>query len=114
MLTPISLFPDPPPVPLFELALAFAVPPGAPRCFPSGLIAMRAARFPSGGATGAGGPGVAESAMKVEEAPFEASEEAISGEGPASTLELRAATRGAAPAFISSFGFAGTFCAVAI
>src|SRR5262249_10596931 len=77
-------------------------------------MAIRAARFPSGRAAGAAGPGVAERAIRVDEAPFEAEEEAISGEGPTSLFELREEIRGAAPALISSFGRAGWFELAAI
>src|SRR5689334_15870345 len=49
----------------FELGFASGDPPGTPGFFPSGEIVTRAARFPGGGATGAGGPGLADSAIKV-------------------------------------------------
>src|SRR5215475_2511147 len=51
--------------PLLPFAFASEEPPGTPGFFPSGEIVTRAARFPGGGATGAGGPGVAERAISV-------------------------------------------------
>src|SRR5215471_21442542 len=92
-LTPVELAPvaGPAPVPpagcsLFPLEFGFASgePPGTPGFFPSGEMVTRAARFPGGGATGAGGPGVAESATSVCPEPSgEVSEPATSGSGRA-------------------------------
>src|SRR6266404_504574 len=85
MLFPTELVPAPP-----EFASALAVefdfasgePPGTPAAFPSGEIATRAARFPAGGATGADGPGVAESAISAWPEPLgEVSCAASSGTG---------------------------------
>ena len=42
------------------------LPPGTPGCLPSGEMETRAMRFPCGGALGATGPDVAESAIRVE------------------------------------------------
>lgn len=83
MLTAVEFFPvalpvaepprlsEVPPAPPFVAAVDAGWPPGTPGCLPSGEIATRAARFPCGGALGAAGPGVAESAMKVELPAFE-------------------------------------------
>src|SRR5450432_2437511 len=83
MLTAVEFFPaalpeaEPPrlsvapPAPPLVATVEAGWPPGAPPCLPSGEIARRATRFPRGGAAGATGPGVPESAMKVELAAFE-------------------------------------------
>src|SRR5438552_801562 len=76
MLTLVELVPAPPPefvaeapwsAPEFPVEFGFAstAPPGTPGFFPSGEIVPRAARFPAGEATGAGGPGVAAGAAEV-------------------------------------------------
>src|SRR5580693_10215983 len=95
----------PPPEPPFP-AEPFSAPPGAPGCFPSGEIAMRAARFPCGTLTsGAGGPGVAESAItrcKLS-SPLEAVAP-ISGAAPVSACEAR---RAATALDIGSTGIRG-------
>src|ERR1700719_2755076 len=88
-------------------------PPGTPGFLPSGEIATRADKFPSGtGTTGAGGAGEAERAMRVPMEPAGAAdaEGATSGAAASSPSCLRAPSRGADPAFISSFGFRGPFC----
>src|ERR1700731_1301558 len=89
MLTPIGLFPSPPvvPDPGFVAEPAF---PGAPG-FPSGDMEIRAAAFPGGGCTGAGGPGVAERAMSAFALPLVAVNcvEPTSGAGAASPLCAR-------------------------
>src|SRR5882757_7407075 len=88
-------------------------PPGAPGFLPSGEIATRAARFPSGtGTTGAGGAGEAERAISVPVEPAGAldAEGATSGAAVSSPSCLRAPSLGAEPALISSLGFAGPFC----
>src|SRR5450432_154323 len=96
-----------PPAPPLVSGAAATTPPGAPSCLPSGEIATRAARLPCGGATGATGPGLADSAMSVEELALEFWL-ASSGAGPLSPDCARSrATRGAAPAFSSSLGRAG-------
>src|SRR2546429_5220273 len=69
MLTSTPLFPAfvaPPlvPAPPTAPAAAFGAPPGTPGLLPSGEIETRAARFPSGGVTGAGGAGAAERATR--------------------------------------------------
>src|SRR6516165_1267086 len=69
---------------------------GAPGFLPSGDMDTRAARFPGGGATGAGGPGVAESATSAGPEPLgELSAAATSGAGSAAPSCLRSAARGA-------------------
>ena len=101
--------------PPFALAAPLGAPPGTPGFLPSGERETRAARFPCGGATGAGGAGVAESAIKVAEFPFAPTTcvAPTSGAGPAPPFRFFCAMRGAAPAFNSSFGRAGPL-AVAI
>src|SRR5215471_197221 len=114
---PTELFP--PPVLLGDSAFpppeAFdeATPPDMSGFLPSGEIATRAARFPSGtGTTGAGGAGVAESAIKVPVEPAGAFETVGRTSGAAtSPCCARAPSLGAEPALISSFGRAGPFCA---
>ena len=117
MLISIALFPFPllvpvPPAgpPAFPAApeTSLGEPPGTPGCLPSGEMESRAARFPCGGTKGAGGPGVAESAMNVAGSSFAPLVSAVpsSGAGLASPVCARP-TRGAAPAFNSSFGRAG-------
>src|SRR5262245_20181009 len=91
-----------------ELGFASGEPPGTPGFFPSGEMATRAARFPGGGTTGAGGPGVAESATSVCPEPSgELSGPATSGSGRAAPSCLRCAARGAEPALICSLGRSG-------
>src|SRR6266852_1887114 len=88
-------------------------PPGTPGFLPSGEIATRADKFPSGtGTTGEGGAGEAESAISVPVEPAGAfdAEGATSGAAASSPACFRAPSRGAEPALISSFGFAGPFC----
>src|SRR5215471_8397143 len=107
---PASLPPGTCSVPLdpLELGLASGEPPGTPGFFPSGEMVTRAARFPGGGTTGAGGPGVAESATSVCPEPSgEVSEPATSGSGRAAPSCLRCAARGAEPALICSLGRSG-------
>ncbi len=100
--------PGPPPAPPLAPGVPFGAPPGARGCLPSGEMETRAARFPCGSMTGAGGAGVAESAINVAVFPFATLGCApTSGAGPASPVCARGATRGAAPAFNSSFGRAG-------
>ena len=110
------LFPAPIPPPVLgglvaplALGVPFCEPPGTPGCFPSGEMETCAARFPCGGATGAGGAGLAESAIKVEELPPRPAScvAATSGAGPASPVCALCAMRGAAPVFSSTFGRAG-------
>src|SRR6202140_2025146 len=105
MLMPTALFPAPLPA-----VAAFAV--GA-AVLPSGKIETRAAVLPAGGATGAGGAGCAESAISALGPPLAAVNcvAPTSGAGPASPVCAFCATRGAAPAFNSSFGRAGPLCA---
>ena len=110
ILMSIAPFPFVMPEPLPPLPPA--KPPGlpdAPGCLPSGEMDKRAARFPRGGTTGAGGPGVAESAIKVAglPSPVLACATPISGAGLAFPVCSCGATRGAALAFNSSFGRAG-------
>ena len=119
MLTLVELVPAPPPefvaeapwsAPEFPVEFGFAstAPPGTPGFFPSGEIVTRAARFPAGDATGAGGPGVAESAINVWPEPFgEVSCAATSGAGSAEPSCFLCATRGATPALICSLGRSG-------
>ncbi len=64
-----SLLSGPPPA-LPAPGMLFGEPPGTPGCLPSGEMETRAAKFPWGGTTGAGGPGVAERAMNVAAFPF--------------------------------------------
>src|SRR5580692_9373456 len=88
-------------------------PPGTPGFLPSGEIATRADKFPSGtGTTGAGGAGEAERAISVPVEPAGAfdADGATSGAAASSPSCLRAPSRGADPALISSFGFAGPVC----
>src|SRR6266852_692059 len=84
-----------------------------PLGLPSGEAETRAARFPCGGCTGAAGPGFAESAIKAFGAPLAAVScvAPTSGAGPASPDCVFCASRGAAPALISSLGLAGPLCA---
>src|SRR5580692_541525 len=99
-------------VPPFETAAAGA-PPGTPGFLPSGEIATRADKFPSGtGTTGEGGAGEVESAISVPVEPAGAfdADGATSGAAASSPSCLRAPSRGADPALISSFGFAGPVC----
>jgi hypothetical protein len=54
-----------------EAVLRFSDPAASPARLPAGEVEIRAARFPSGTlATGAGGPGVAESAMMLRFSSF--------------------------------------------
>src|SRR5438034_1833850 len=104
------LLAEPPPEPPFAPGVPFGAPPGTPGCLPSGERETRAARFPCGGTTGAGGAGDAERAMKVAAAfPFATPDwaEATSGAGTTSVICARCATRGAEPAFSSNLGRAG-------
>src|ERR1700719_1893527 len=64
-----ALFPEAEPPPLL-FSLADVLPARTPDCLPSGEMAPRAARFPCGRVAGATGPGVAESAMRVEALAF--------------------------------------------
>ncbi len=119
MLTPAEFAPAPVPAPATEaacsppelplaLGLASGAPPGTPGFRPSGEIATRAARFPAGETTGAGGPGVAERAISVCSEPFgDVSCAATSGAGSASASCLLWATRGAAPVLSCTFGRSG-------
>src|SRR5262249_27702647 len=92
----------------FEPGFASGEPPGTPGFFPSGEIVTLAARFPGGGTTGAAGPGLADSAIKVCPAPFgEVSGFATPGAVSAAPSCLRCAARGAEPALICSFGRSG-------
>src|SRR2546427_10452632 len=105
MLTLVELVPAPPPefvpeaawsAPEFPVEFAFAStePPGTPGFVPSGEIVTRAATFPAGGVTGAGGPGVAESAISVLPEPFgEGSCAATSGPEAAEPSCFLCATR---------------------
>src|SRR6202040_1272459 len=81
-------------------------PPGTPGFLPSGEIATRADKFPSGtGIAGAGGAGEAERAIRVPVEPagaFDAEGE-TSGAAASSPSCLRAPSRGVDPALISSF-----------
>src|SRR5438874_11700721 len=54
----------------FAPGVSLGEPTGTPGFLPSGEMETRARRFPCGGTTGAGGAGVAESAINVEELPF--------------------------------------------
>src|SRR5713101_4956960 len=67
MLIPTALLPAllPEFAEAFAFAAPFGVPPGAPGCLPSGEMETRAAVLPCGGCTGAGGAGLAESAIKA-------------------------------------------------
>ena len=128
ILTSMSFFPPPLPVPVpprlsgpplappFALGVPFGEPPGTLGCLPSGEIETRAARFPCGGTTGEGGPGVAERAINVEAFPLATPNwaEPTSGAGSISPVCARGARRGAAPAFNSSFGRAGAFGSMVI
>ena len=118
-----ALFPGPVPPPVpgglaapLALGVPFCGPPGTPGCFPSGEMETRAARFPCGGATGTGGAGLAESAIKVEELPLKPAScvAPTSGAGPASPACAFCAMRGAAPVFSSTFGRAGPVGVVTI
>src|SRR5580700_909032 len=85
-------------------------PPGTPGFLPSGEIATRADKFPSGtGTTGAGGAGEAERAISVPVEPAGAfdADGATSGAAASSPSCLRAPSRGADPALISRFGKSG-------
>src|SRR5204863_254095 len=86
--------------------------PGTPGCLPSGEMETRAARFPCGATTGAGGAGDADSAMNVAAFPFVTPDcaEPTSGAGSTSPVCARCATRGAPPAFNSNLGRAGAAC----
>src|ERR1700730_13044221 len=111
-----------PPTPLLAATMGPALeaegadtPPGTPGFLPSGEIATRDDKFPSGtGTTGAGGAGEAERAMRVpvEPAGAFAAEGVTSGAAASSPSCLRAPRRGAEPALISSLGFGGPFCCV--
>src|ERR1700722_17240420 len=93
-------------VPPFE-AEGVAEPPGTPGFLPSGEIATRADKFPSGtGTTGAGGAGEAERAITAPAEPAGAFDVngATSGAAASSPSCLRAPSRGVEPALISSFG----------
>src|SRR5258708_6439098 len=112
ILTAVGLVPAPPAEPAegFPVPFDFAsgVPPGAPGFFPSGEMVTRAARFPAGGATGADGPGAAESAISVCAEPFgEVSCAATSGAGSVAPSCFLCETRGATPALICNFGRSG-------
>src|SRR5258708_7438862 len=88
-------------------------PPDAPSFLPSGEIATRADKLPSGtGTAGAGGAGEAERAIRVPVEPAGAfdAEGATSGAAASSPSCFRAPSRGVEPALISTFGFAGPFC----
>src|SRR5258708_6783235 len=88
-------------------------PPDAPGFLPSGEIATRADKLPSGtGTAGAGGAGEAERAIRVPVEPAGAcdAEGATSGAAASSPSCFRAPSRGVEPALISTFGFAGPFC----
>src|ERR1700686_4963249 len=111
---PVAFFPPP----LLPAASVFppmdaedaGAPPGTPGCLPSGEIATRADKFPSGtGTAGAGGAGEAERAIRVPVEPAGAFDAEGETSGAAARLPscLRAPSRGAEPALISSFGFAG-------
>src|SRR6202171_4521792 len=82
---------------------------------PTALVpgALPAAVLPCGGSTGAGGAGLAESAISALSPPLAAVNcvALTSGAGPASPDCAFCATRGAAPAFNSSLGRAGPLCA---
>src|SRR6202795_5354084 len=114
---PVAFFP-PPLLPAASVeppleAADAGSPPGAPGFLPSGEIATRADKFPSGtGTAGAGGAGEAERAIKVPVEPAGAfdAEGATSGATASSPSCLRAPSRGVDPALISSLGFAGPFC----
>src|SRR5438034_996427 len=91
------LLAEPPPEPPFAPGVPFGAPPGTPGCLPSGERETRAARFPCGGTTGAGGAGDAERAMKVAAAfPFATPDwaEATSGAGTTSVICARCGPRG--------------------
>src|SRR5579883_1236141 len=117
---PIELFPPavvpgngvpPPPV-----AGDPGAPPGTPGFLPSGDRETRAAKFPSGtGTTGAGGAGVAESAISVLAEPTVVFEFDGTTSGAAATSPgcFLASKRGVEPALISSFGLAGPVSCVA-
>src|SRR5207245_10960089 len=81
---PPLMLAGPPAAPPFAAGVPFGEPPGTPGCLPSGEMETRAARFPCGGTTGAGGPGVAERAMKVAAFPLATPDwaELTSGAGP--------------------------------
>src|SRR5438874_6081681 len=111
ILTAVELFPAAPPAPAPAAAsapFASGAPSGAPGFCPSAEIVARAARLPAGGAAGAGGPGLAESAINACAAPLgEVSCAATSGAGSAAPCCFLFETRGATPALICNFGRSG-------
>src|SRR5207249_6851390 len=62
---PPLMLAGPPAAPPFAPGVPFGEPPGTPGCLPSGEMETRAARFPCGRTTGAGGAGDADSAINV-------------------------------------------------
>src|ERR1700722_11915027 len=101
----LAEFPPEPPL----VAAPCSAPPGAPGCLPSGEIATFEARFPCGTfTTGAGGPGLEESAITLCRPSLPDAAE-TSGAAPASACTCLRCT--AVIALIGSFG-AATFVSV--